>query len=445
MASAAVRVPIYSTAGAIPIKNDKGEITMQKVKVSRYVAGKRPEYAQHSDEEEDSDEEVLLGETFMRHRDIDDEEIEKVYEKAEQTDRRLRRLQERVKEENEDEDVPEARHRRLHEPEVIAMGDEEMSGEEDEDEVRRHLPDTEESSDEEEMDEEAQERRRKLLRDRARQKEAERDLLDLEEEKSEEEEEESSEYEEYSDSEEETGPRLKPVFVRKTDRVTVQEREKMEFDATQEEEKKKKILDERKKVSRKLVEELVKKELQEQQGVDNEEDIVLTDDDNDEVDYEAWKVRELKRIKRDREEREQVERERQEVERIHSMTEEERRAEQRQNPKQVTNKAVKGKYKFLQKYYHRGAFFLDNEEGVYKQDFCKPTLEDHFDKTILPKVMQVKNFGRSGRTKYTHLVDQDTTQFESAWAQGDALSLKFQTQHAGGSKQVFERPSKKRK
>ena len=38
----------------------------------------------------------------------------------------------------------------------------------------------------------------------------------MEEEKSEgETEEESSEYEEYTDSEEETGPRLKPVFVRK--------------------------------------------------------------------------------------------------------------------------------------------------------------------------------------------------------------------------------------
>lgn len=141
------------------------------------------------------------------------------------------------------------------------------------------------------------------------------------------------------------------------------------------------------------------------------------------------------------------------------MTEEERQAHLAANPKIITNQAVKGEYKFLQKYYHRGAFYLvnkyfiqDTEEDVFKQNFAEPTLEDKFDKSVLPKVLQVKNFGKAGRTKYTHLVDQDTScvyinfvQFEGAWSKKNELAGQFAQKIGGGLKNVFDRPGSKRK
>jgi microfibrillar-associated protein 1 len=53
-----------------------------------------------------------------------------------------------------------------------------------------------------------------------------------------------------------------------------------------------------------------------------------------------------------------VEQERLEIERLRNMTEVEGWQELRNNPKFVTNKATKGKYKFLQKYYHHSTFFM---------------------------------------------------------------------------------------
>lgn len=43
--------------------------------------------------------------------------------------------------------------------------------------------------------------------------------------------------------------------------------------------------------------------------------------------------------------------------------------------------------------------FQDEEEDVYKRDFSAPTLEDHFNKTILPKVMQVSRQSRDHISK----------------------------------------------
>ncbi len=298
------------------------------------------------------------------------------------------------------------------------------------------------------------------------------EIMDKEEEKSasEEEDEEETTEEETTDSEEEEGARLKPVFVRKKDRLTVQEREREEAKQRQVEREQAQLAEQRRRDTLRMVENTVKAEQAEKRSKENDPsgiNTVNTDDENEELEYEAWKLRELKRVKRDRDEKEEREKEAAEIERMRNMTEEERRLELKMNPKEITNKATKGKYKFLQKYYHRGAFFIDQEvrhfgkrdftsflivfiyyffqEDVLRRDTSHATLEDKFDKTVLPKVMQVKNFGRSGRTKYTHLVDQDTTEFDSAWSQETTQNLKFQLNHSAGIKPVFERPSAKKK
>lgn len=441
------------------MKNDKGELSMQKVKVHRYVSGKRPDYAPMSSSEEESEEEDFIehqGAPVSRPTRPPPRHTESPTELYDESiaaeDPRLRRLMTRHAVPDEHEDDRLERHRHIHEPEVLETSEEEIE-ETEEAEMRRPErraeADSSQSEDEEELSDEEIERRRQVLRQKllSRKEDQEPEVMLKEEDQQSPAEsgEESSEYEEESDSEEEMGPRLKPVFVRKKDRITIMEKEREELKEKQAEIEAKKMAEDRKRQSLRLVEDIVRKESTVvKDGDEPKLADVNTDDENDEVEYEAWKLRELKRIKRDREEREAMERERAELERIRNMTEEERRVEFRNNPKVITNRSAKGKYKFLQKYYHRGAFYLDNDEDIYKRDFSAATLEDHFDKTILPKVMQVKNFGRSGRTKYTHLVDQDTTQFESPWVSESAQNNKFYSNQAAGMKQNFEKPSLKK-
>ena len=54
-------------------------------------------------------------------------------------------------------------------------------------------------------------------------------------------------------------------------------------------------------------------------------------------------------------------------------------------------------------------------------------------------VVQVKNFGRRGRTKHTHLVDQDTTVFDDELAPDRKLQDAYFKRVAGVS-QNFSKP-----
>ncbi|XP_068142093.1 microfibrillar-associated protein 1 [Drosophila tropicalis] len=466
MSAPAAPTGIQSTAGAVPVRNEKGEISMQKVKVQRYISGKRPEYARGDSSSDESDEDDFIDnrkrmerhkaehykvELAARHGSDDDKDDEEA-DDAEVDDPRLRRLRARPVDMEDLERERRERHRHIHEPEMVQTdSEEEEEDDADEGQIQKHIERgtnkitlASESDTDADVSDNELERRRTKLRAKMLQQQKEEEILQKEDEKqSESSDSESSEYEEETESEEDNEPRLKPLFVRKRDRATIQEKEREAQKQKQLEAEAKRAAKERRRATLRMVEESVKKDLEKTKPETNEASIedVCTDDENDEVEYEAWKLRELKRMKRDREERDNNEREKLEIDRMRNLTEEERRLELRQNPKMVTNKAAKGKYKFLQKYYHRGAFYLDEENDVLKRDFAQATLEDHFDKTILPKVMQVKNFGRCGRTKYTHLVDQDTTKFDSPWYAETSNNMKFHNERAGGMRQQFDKPT----
>ncbi|KAG8878241.1 hypothetical protein FRB98_006307 [Tulasnella sp. 332] len=231
----------------------------------------------------------------------------------------------------------------------------------------------------------------------------------------------SSEYESSSEEEEEEKPKVmfRPVFVPKRGRVTVLERENEDQESEEAVAKREKEAEQRKKESHDLVAESIKRELAEKETSDVIPDVDDTDGLDPQADFEAWRIRELSRIKRDKEAVVRREQEKEEIERRRAMPEELRLKEDLEHANKTRDEKPKGQQKFLQKYWHKGAFHQArcDDEILTKHDFTQATTST-VDVSLLPKVMQVKDFGKRSRTKYTHLRDEDTTGGGAAGGKG---------------------------
>ncbi|GAA5843089.1 hypothetical protein JCM9279_001858 [Rhodotorula babjevae] len=221
---------------------------------------------------------------------------------------------------------------------------------------------------------------------------------------------ESSEYETDSEEEEPLKPLYKPVFVSKRNRDTVTTQKK-ELDPEAIEAQQAAEAERRRQEAKNLVATSIVRELADKEAQEVHPDVDDTDGLDPEGEFEAWKLRELQRLKRDREERYALEKVREEVEARRALPDELRMKEDTQRADQSRKDKKKGQQAFLQRYHHRGVFHTDSApiaELLNKRDYTAPT-ESTVDVSSLPAVMQKRNFGKAHQTKYTHLADQDTS------------------------------------
>jgi microfibrillar-associated protein 1 len=279
----------------------RGKIGQTKVK--RYWPGKAPEWAEEVGAEEEVDVQPSSNNKALElHRAA---ELDRKFSLREESDffpankddARLKRLAESRR---GDRDEAVARHRQIRQAEIVSTREEDKAA-------------LEAAELEEDEDDEAIVERRQRIKEQRLQRQREEEAALEEELEDEDEEEEESEYE--TDSEEDYGgvAMIKPVFVPKAERDTIAEREKLEAEEAAFQEAMKKKLQERKVETKQLVVEEIRKEEEIEKNREAEGDggeIDTDDETNVAEEYEAWKVRELARIKRDRDDREAMVKER---------------------------------------------------------------------------------------------------------------------------------------
>lgn len=250
-----------------------------------------------------------------------------------------------------------------------------------------------------------------------------------------------------SESEEEDGSSrilLKPVFVPSADRETVVERESRrraeeEGAAALAARAEERRAQSRAEAAARLEAEDAAEEAAREAGAPQGLDEVQTDSEAEDAEEQqaAWRAREEARLRRDREAALRREREREERERWKAMNEKERAAwlEARDAGGAggaggaAAQAGAKPKLAFLQKYYHKGAFFQTAGDAqaekealtapLADRDFSAPTAADRVDRKSLPAVMQRRDFGRRSQSKWTHLAAEDTSRRDAPGADAE--------------------------
>ena len=244
-------------------------------------------------------------------------------------------------------------------------------------------------------------------------------------------EEESEEEEESSSEEEKEKPKI--TFVPKSKRGTIAAAEK----AARAEEAKEKKKEEEKKMKAMETQIAVAEVLRmEREGEDKDvteeqtdlAGIPQVDEEDDKFPYvesegyRMWEEREIMRLVDEALEKSKAKNEirmKEEKKRMAKMTDRERMDEDEtlmENAKrQGKDKKGEGGPKFLQRYQHKGAFYMDEDkmdaDDVRLKDYHLQASGDsaNVDVKKLPKVMQVRNFGRKGQSKYSTIKEQDTS------------------------------------
>ena len=217
-----------------------------------------------------------------------------------------------------------------------------------------------------------------------------------------------------SEEDEQPAPLLKPVFVPKRQRATINDAEAATKAAEEEERRAAEQAEERRKESHRIAADRIRKELAEKEHEEAKPDLDDTDGLDPDAEFAAWRIRELERIKRDRDAAAEKRKEKEQVERRREMPEALRLKEDVAHAKQSRAEKQRGSQGFMQKYYHKGSFFQDMD--ILKRDYSEKT-ESQVDVSKLPKMMQVRNYGKASRSKWTHLANEDTSRLAQDFKQ----------------------------